>query len=262
MLVLPLDCSPGPGAVTSLAVHLRKYGSNDFVRENPSKIWEWEDGALSRTNVYKERHLQPGIQPLMGTNLDLTGSGTQNFIGNQRSHALQINLQSNMWIHVNEIWPGHRFDGEDRAFFLKDDPEFDSATIRLLGCVPPKQGGHQSDIDFECTFIALGWSSTKKDSPPQCSILDYRRNSAALLQLRSDVSVWDYSRKKYLLYLKYHKIPKHSVAVIQIPDKGIAVKVSFELHFVDDPTVCRNRFWRIQFSCEQVDNETWDFEAT
>jgi len=276
---LPLDCSTDPSANKTLAVRLRKYGPNEFVRESPWEVWEWEEETLYRANIQKDRHLLAEIDKLVKADPDRPGRpGTHYFVGQHRSHALQINLPPDMWHHLFHVWPGHRFDGEDQVFFLTGDDDYDSAMIRLRGRVPPapgpvspgsggrvaptsSSGERHTDIDFECMFCAVGWSSTEESSV-QCSILDYREYSTALAEFRKDVSGWDFNRRQYMKHLKHHGIPKASAVVIQIPDTGRTVRVSFKLIPVEDTTVCRNRFWKVEFTCvfEGAVDEIWEME--
>jgi len=180
--VLPLNCSRGDASTKMLGVRLRKCGPNEFVRENLWSIGEWDESCtLFCSDTQKDRYLKAEIETQTPTQ-----TGMHDFIGQQRSHVLQIKLPPEMWQHLFHIQSGYRFDGEDRVF-LTDGPEYDSAMVRLRGSlVPPSQGGRHTDIAFECMFCALGWSSTDETSL-QSSLLDYRAHSAALADLKSDI---------------------------------------------------------------------------
>jgi len=246
--VLPLDCSEDPNTV--LGVRLRKYGPNEFVRENPYKVEEFGKRALLRSFIEK-RHLLVDMKSaeLAADPTSRYAHGTaHNFVGQRRFHALQIKLPKEMWQHPFGVRPGHRYDAEDLAFFITGDSEYDSGMLRLKGSLTTPVDGPRTKVDFDCLFCAIGWSSTNIESL-QCTILDRRHHTMALAEFHDDVSGWDYHREQSLLHLIQHNIPKASSVCIQIPGTDTWVHVSFTVRLVDDQSVCRNKYWRVEFSC-------------
>ena len=261
--LLPLDCSNDLNTI--LGVRLRKCGPSEFVRENVYKIEEFDKRALLRSNI-ETRHLLVDIE---GAELyaDLRHPHpVHNFVGQRRIHALQIKLPKEMWQHPFGVWPRHRYDGEDQAFFITSDSDYDSGVLWFRGSLTPPMGGLHANIDFDCIFCALGWSSTDIDSL-QCTLLDQRPYTTALAAFHSDVSGWDYHPEQCLLHFIHHKIPRASSVRIQIPGTDTCAYVSFTASLVDDQSVCRDRFWRIEVSVDfyhgiggvpQVEYGKWD----
>jgi hypothetical protein len=247
--ILPLDCSDDPNIM--LGVRLRKCGPNEFVRENPYEVEKFEKFGkrkLLLSNIEK-RHLLIDIESAEpNADSGYPHPDAHNFVGQRRIHALQLKLTKEMWLHPLFIRPGHRFDAQDQAFFITGDPEYDSGMLRLRGSLTPPMGGLRTEVAFDCLFYALGWSSTNIDSL-QCTLLDQRLYVTELAEFHSDVAGWDYHREQCLMHLIHHEIPKASSVRIQIPGTDTWAYVSFTPRWVDDQSVCRKSFWRIEFSC-------------
>jgi hypothetical protein len=250
--LLPLDCYPASKPNVILCVRLRKLGHNEFVRENPYEIVEFTR-PLARPIIMSNRYLLPELpmqddKPRPGKPL---GIRNPDFIGQTRSRAIQLNLPKGMWLHMLDVWPSHRFDGEDQVFYLTGhDLEHDSAMVRLRGGVL-SGSGEPVEVSFECVFCAVGWSSTDPNSL-HCTVLDYGRFATALSEFRAEVCRWDFHRKYFLERLIYHRMPWASSVVIQ--EKKSRIRVSYKRRLVEDANICRDSFWRIEFSwalCEE-----------
>ncbi len=87
----------------------------------------------------------------------------------------------------------------------------------------------------------------------QCTVLDYGLHASAVSEFQSLISGWDCHRDHFLEQLVHLKIPKSSSVVIPIPETSRVVCVSITPSLVADRSICRNKFWRIQFSCKVYD---------
>ena len=268
--LLPLDCCYDSRPEVTLCVRLRKCGYNEFVREDPYGVVEFLRPLLSPI-ILANRYLlpdtttqewgsaDPSNTPESAMNMDL--------VGQNRSRAIQLELPVGMWLHTIDVWPGYRFDGEDRAFYLTG-PNFahDASIQRLRGGVLSSFGEHIK-VNFECVFCTLGWSSTDEDNPPQCTLLDYSKVASVLTELRTEVCGWDFHRNYVLERLVFHGMPRTSSVVVQ--GKWSRVRVSFKVELVTDGNVCRGKFWRVVFSFEscgdesdgQESSEEWVFDT-
>ncbi|KAK4117990.1 hypothetical protein N657DRAFT_651756 [Parathielavia appendiculata] len=247
--LLPLDCHPESKPDVTLYVRLRKLGHNEFVRENPYDVVEFpQTKLLDRPIIPVSRYLLPELpfheeDALIG---QIPRNPNADFVGQTRTCALQVKLPEGMWLHMLDVWPGHRFDAEDHIFYLGGhDAGHDSAMARLRGG-RLSEAGEPMQVDFECIFCAAGWSSTNPDSR-QCTVLDYGRFASALSEFRAEVCGWDFRTSHFLERLVYHGMPRASSAVVQ--GKKSRMHVSFKGSLVQDPNICRNKFWRIEFLC-------------
>ncbi|KAM7194145.1 vegetative incompatibility protein HET-E-1 [Naviculisporaceae sp. PSN 640] len=273
--LLPLDCYNEDNRTAVVCVRLRKYGWNGMVRENPAKIEEITTPLLMPMTIGC-RYLIPET-PLHwhGT----PDGGGVDFIGQSREHAIQFELGSGIWFQFLDIWPAHRFDGEDRLFYLNEKSENDACMLRLRGGVLSPSGLQR--VDFEFMFCAAGWSSTlaselsegngsresKLEPPLQCGVMDYREYAAAFSEFRTDAQGWDFHSEHFLERLVYHQMPKRSSIVMEVHGNGRAsvgeagsplpkwVRVWFEADRDQDPDVCRNDFWKITFHREYSDDK-------
>ena len=258
--LLPLDCSYASKPDVTLCVRLRKCGYSEFVREDPYSIVEFSRPLLSPI-ITRNRYLLPDTSTqewgdTEGASPEEVAAADLDVIGQSRSHAIQLELPLGMWLHMIDIDPGYRFDGEDRVFYLTGhNTEHDSSLVRLRGGIL-SPFGEPIKINFECMFFASGWSSTDPDNPPQCTLLDSTKFSPVLLKLRDEACGWDFHRNYVLERLNFHGLPKASSVVVQ--GKECPVRVSFQLDLVSDGDICQGPFWRATFSwesCEEMDSE-------
>ncbi|KXX81983.1 Vegetative incompatibility protein HET-E-1 [Madurella mycetomatis] len=266
--LLPLDCFCEFRPEARLCVRLRKCGYNEFVRDDPCGIVEVTTPLLGPV-LPSNRYLIPDITTqewMHDAEVDNPTAWTAipDPIARNRSHAIQIQLPDDMWLHMVDIWPGYRFDGEDRIFYLTGgDTEHDAAVVRLRrGAV--SRFGQPIEVNFECVFCALGWSSRDEKRPPQYTLLDYSKFASVLTKFRDEVRGWDFHRSLVLKRLKFHSMPRASSTVVQ--SRGSLVRVSFELKRVTDNEICHDGFRRAIFSCEPFDGgyiqncgEEWSF---
>jgi len=145
-----------------------------------------------------------------------------------------------MWLHMLDVWPGYRFDGEDQVFYLTgDNTEHDTCMIRLKGGdVSPDS--NRMEVDFECVFFGIGWSSTKHSNPPLCTVIDYGSVALVLPEFRADACGWDFHRKYVLERVIFHGIPRTSSVVIH--GRTSRVRVSFTLAPTSDRNICSGAF--------------------
>ena len=167
--LLPLDCCYDSRPEVTLCVRLRKCGYNEFVREDPYGIVGFVRPLLSPI-IPANRYLLPDTTTQewggMESNNISEPAMNMDLISQNRSHAIQLELPVGMWLHMLDIWPGYRFDGEDQAFNLTGPNfEHDASMLRLRGSILSRFG-EPIEVDFECVFCTLGCSSTDENNPP------------------------------------------------------------------------------------------------
>ncbi len=255
--LLPLDCHPESRPDVTLCVRLRKLGHNELVRENPYKLEIVEfSRPLVRPISSLTRYLLLPELPIQEEEQEpgkvLVAGPIPDFIGQTRDYAIQIQLPEGMWLHMLDIWPGNRFDGEDRVFYLaRHSIEHDSAMVRLRGGILSGLGV-SDEVDFECVFCAAGWSSTDQRRL-QCTLLDYARFATALSEFRTEACGWDFHTNHFLERLIYHRMPQASSVVVQ--GKRSRIRISFKASLVEDANICRDTFWRVEFTCAPCEEE-------
>jgi hypothetical protein len=252
--LLPLDCQPESRPDVTLCVRLRKLGHNELVRENPYGIVKFSR-PLARPISLLNRYLLAEL-PIQEEDQEpgkvLAAGPIPDFIGQTRDYAIQIQLPEGMWLHMLDIWPGNRFDAEDRVFYLaRHSIEHDSAMVRLRGGILSDLG-IPVEVDFECVFCAAGWSSTDQGRL-QCTVLDYARFVTALSEFRTEACGWDFHTHYFLERLIYHRIPRASSVVVR--GKQSRIRISFKASLVEDANICRDTFWRVEFSCASCDED-------
>lgn len=252
--LLPLDCAHEGNPSATLCVRLRKYGPNEFIRENPDVIETFVGTDLRKPIIPSNRYLLLDV-PIRDMGTAAPRRKPFDLIGQSRTHAIQFKLPLGMSIQMLDISPGHRFDGEDVAFYLNEESDYDSCMARMrVGVLSPLAGGSDK-ADFECMFCALGWSSISPrpgdTGALQCAVLDYREYAAAFSEFRFDARGWDFHRAYFLERLVFHGMPRRSCLVIEVrrADTGQSewVRVRFEASRVRDENVCRNEYWRVEF---------------
>lgn len=167
--LLPLDCCYDSRPEVTICVRLRKCGYNEFVREDPYGIVGFVWPLLSPI-IPANRYLLPDTTTQewggMESNNISEPAMNMDLISQNRSHAIQLELPVGMWLHMLDIWPGYRFDGEDQAFNLTGPNfEHDASMLRLRGGILSRFG-EPIEVDFECVFCTLGCSSTDENNPP------------------------------------------------------------------------------------------------
>ena len=244
--VLPLDCCGSSGK--PVGVGLRKCGPDQFVRDDPFDLSEWE--SLWFPHAQDEMYLLtrlPERQAISSsdTNIDF---GRAFSIAKPRSHVLQIELSETMRIY--DLWSMARWDDEDQLFFVQRDTAWDSAVLRINAPFFSERKG-RPDISgrLECVFFAVGWSDTKSKGP-KCSVLEYSPYATALSEIQSHLVKWDPDRLRVIDLLKFLEIPKSPAAEVKIPGTDRSILVSFKPTLVRDPELCANEFWRLKFFCE------------
>ncbi|KAK5053351.1 hypothetical protein LTR84_002325 [Exophiala bonariae] len=260
--ILPLDCYWTPQRF--IGVKLRKCGPDQFVREDPWSLVE--DTRDFYPNGPRERFL---LSRLPGINISshFLITDTSEFIAQSRSHVLQLRYPSEMV--TIDGWPWSRFDDEDQVFFINSNsPGYWDACSKRLGInVTVQTGEREVDVDIECMFYALGWSSLEVDNL-QCTLVDYRSFHAALTEVQSQITSWDHDSRQVLEQLAWNKIPKCSLVTVKIAGSDCSVAISFKPTLVRDKKVCRGQFWRISFSCDvfqsgslpHVIDEEWNID--
>lgn len=248
--ILPLDCYWAPQRF--LGVRLRKCGPDQFVREDPWSLVE--DTKLFYPNAPRERLLLVRL-PELRLPSDPLISDTRYFIPESRSHALQIQLPSEMW--SIDAWPWSRFDDEDQLFFINSNSpgRWDACSKRLGAEFTVQASPQKIDVNIECMFCAVGWAASEASSL-QCTLVDYRSFHVALNEVQSQIVHWNPDRHQFLDHLVQNKIPKCSVATFEIPGSAFSVAVSFRPTLVRDKRICRGPFWRVKFSCEIYQSES------
>ncbi|KIN05218.1 hypothetical protein OIDMADRAFT_51035 [Oidiodendron maius Zn] len=257
--ILPLACSCAPQQ-SSLGVRLRKCGSDQFIREDPWTLIEDTENLLP--NCTRQRYLLTGL-PEINLYPDSQTLDMSLLIAQTRSNVLQIRLPANIDIH--DAWPWDRFDDEDQLFFVSGEPRKDSASMRLRVDFPTQVRRRKTTAEFECVFYAIGWSELETSSL-QCTLVDYRSFTTKLNEVQSEITGWGHDRRLVLEDLAFHEIPKCSSAALKIQGTEKSALVSFTPVLVSDPRICRNSFWRIEFSCDlcetnklpQIQEEGWD----
>lgn len=251
--VLPLDCYWNPKI--SLGIRLRKCGPDHFIREDPwsfvqYKAHLWANGATQRYFLTE----LPGQHPGSDTS---PFADMRFFIPQLRSHVLQIKRPSGTGTY--DCWPWSRWDDEDGVFFVTDDTTWDSATVRLRTTRTVQNDQGSTSIEFETVLYAIGWSSldTQGSRGIQCSIIKYQPFASTVKEVHSQIALRDNKTHQVLRELNYHKIPKASAAIFDIPGSNASAVVSFTPRLATDPDICRNKFWRIEVSCEIYEPENF-----
>lgn len=245
--IFPVACSWAPRR--SLGVRLRMCGPDQFIRDDPWTLAEYTENLFRYAP--KARYLLtelPEIYPRPGSQI----SDMSLFIAQTRSHVLQIRLPTEMRIY--DAWPGSRFDDEDRLFFVSGNTRWDSATLRLNIHCTAQVDRRETTVELECMFYGKGWSMLEPSSL-HCTLVDYRPFTTRLNEVQSKISAWNYDRYHVLDALIYYKIPKCSSVAFKIQGTKTSALVSFMPSLVSDPSICRNKFWRIEFSCDLYETD-------
>jgi hypothetical protein len=199
--VLPLHGSPDSGFC--LGVRLRKYGPEQFVREDPWQLLQYK-GPLW-PNTAKATYLlidPPGI--LSHPSSFITDMSS--FITSRRSHALQVEFPQGT--EASEFGPSSRFDNEDHAFFLVGDDAWDTAIIQFDVSVSHVIGSRTKVFKSELVFYALGWSSSHFHDL-QCTLVNYAPPLAGTIDLvQRRISDWEHNRFQILGLLQYRRFPR------------------------------------------------------
>jgi hypothetical protein len=244
--VLPLACSSAPQQ--SLGVRLRKCGPDQFIREDPCTLVQYTEHLLP--NAPRESYLLTEL-PETNPQPDSQVFDMSRFI-ETRSHVLQIRLPFEMGIY--NAWPPGRFDKEDLLFFVSGDSRWDSGALRLRGNFSAQVGQRKTKIELECMFYAVGWSALTLSSL-QCTLVDYQSFNTELNDVQSRLAAGDTDMRQVLQILIYHKIPRSSLASWKIPGTKTSALVSFTPTLISNPSICRNKFWRIEFSCKLCETD-------
>ncbi|KAK0663437.1 HET-domain-containing protein [Cercophora samala] len=240
--VLPLNCSDIKRPV---GIRLRKCGPDRFVRENPWEFVEYE--TIFWPNVPRVRYLLPELADVEARVVPEPLTDMRHLIAQCRRHALQIDYPLEMDIY--DAWPWSRCDDEDRAFFVTGDGPWDSGSMRFTVKIEVPIGDKKRTVEFEVMFYALGWSSTDINEL-QCSLLEYQEHSAALNATHTQIGGWDHNRYQLTEVLIHHKVPRISAVVYRVEGTEWVVVVSFALVWIRNPHICRNYFWKAEFSCK------------
>jgi hypothetical protein len=143
--------------------------------------------------------------------------------------------------------------GEDQVFFVSGDPRWNSSALRLCANFT-SFGRRKTKVEFEYTFYAVGWSVLDLGRL-QCTLVDYRTFITELNEVQSQITAWDHDRTQVLEQLVYHKIPRSATTAFGIPGTKTSTLVSFTPTLVSDPSICQNKFWRVEFSCEVYETD-------
>ena len=244
--VLPLDCSWPLGKL--LGVNLRMCVPDQFIREDPWNLVKYTERFFP--NAPRERYLLTEL-PEMNVGPDYQIWDMSLFIAKTRSHVLQVSLPLEMRIY--DAWPWNRFDDEDQLFFVCGDLRWDSCALKLCANYT-SVGRRDTKIEFVCMFYAVGWSALDLGRL-QCTLVDYRSFTTELNEVQSQIAAWDHDRPQVLEQLVYHKIPRSATAAFRIRGTKTSTLVSFTPTLVSDPSICQNKFWRVEFSCEVYEDE-------
>lgn len=250
--VLPLRCSSAEE--DSLGVQLRKCGPDQFVREDP---WNLIHCALdANTNAPRERYL---FTQLPKTEMDPRPiMNMSSFISRIRSHVLQVKCEHGFI--MSDAWNWGRWDGEDDLFFVSRNTSWDSSVIRFNMNVPGET------LNLKCTFYAIRWSCLANSSF-QYTLVEDQRFANSLSEIQSWLVIWNHVSLQVMQKLISYNIPKTSSIAIKCPTIQKTALISGVANIQENTNICRNKFWRVSFSYQLLDDEfvpeirstTWKF---
>ena len=244
--VLPLDCCGSSGK--PVCVRLRKCGPDQFVRDDPFDLSEWE--SLWFPHAQDEMYLLtrlPERQANLGSDASIDFASAFS-IARSRSHVLQVEHSESMQIY--DRWPSGHWDYDDQLFFVQGDTAWDSAVLGINARFFFERKGRPDVSGFlECIFFAVGWSDTKSNGP-KCSILELSRYDTALSEVQRQLVKWDPDSLRVSRSLDFYKIPRSPAAEVKIPGTDCSILVWFKPTLVRDPELCVNEFWRLRFFYE------------
>lgn len=227
-----LDCARD--GITNLGVRLRKFGPDQFVREDPWSLLSCSGSLYS--GIPRERYFvsefpdqPPGV------------ALSTHFIAQARASGLQMQLTENLYLIGS--WPRARYDGEDQLFYTNTENEGDSAIARICISLPGLDG---EMVDFEAMFIAVGWAQGDV-TQFQGTIVDYEENSITLKELVAEFSELEHSKDQVIGKLRRCGIPRAHSSLFKVPETDHTVIVSFTPSIAEDPEICSGEFWRIAF---------------
>jgi hypothetical protein len=253
--ILQLDCIDDTR--WPLGIRLRKCGPDQYIREQP-----WNVLICTRyhqADVVKERYLLSDLPAFRGYHTvvspQLWDIGT--FVKQTRHSVLQVHTPQEMGIWSAS--PLATFDDEDMLFFVSEDSDSaqtdrEFCALRLAANISFELEGQAIEVKFESMFYAIGWS-TQSSEGFQCTMVDYQSFSTELVEIQSQMNMYDLHREELHKHLMYHKIPKLSNNIFTIPETTYSIVVSFLPEKIDDPRICQKAFWRIVFSWELCKTE-------
>lgn len=244
--VLSINGKSGSGK--PLGIRLRKVGPDLFLREDPWTLLE-SDMPLG-PNAPVERYLLTKWPTSILNNSMFVDVHTM--IRRVRQTVLQIKLPPEITIYG--AWPWPRFDDEDQLFFTAGDSQEDFGSLRLTTRFTIELGGRDRTVVLESMFYAVGWSSLGSRRL-QCTLIDYQDSASKVNELQFGISHWDNDGTTVLDQLAYHKFPKQCAVRSKLPRTKCTAIVSFKPQLVDDLSICANKFWSIEFSCEIYKND-------
>lgn len=244
------------GAESSLGIRLRKYGPNQFVRENPDVLETLDQSSIWDSTAEEKYLLAQPIARLFGGVATVTN---QMIIQRNRARVFQLHLADALT--VNFAYPSSRYDDEDMVFFLpgREDRGCDGIAATLDGRMQLTLGAGPVNVAFSCFFYAFGWDpdSTESSNAPQCTILNYRKYDSALNYITSQLVQHDQNSLETMDNMLYHKIPRCSTAIFNFPKSRLSVVVSLVMERKINKRICPDEFWRVKFTCkEYTDNQT------
>ena len=248
--ILPLQCKNFASG-RPVGVQLKKVGPEQYLRENPWEVVEYN--AISSPKTSLEQYLLTKTSASGGSYTDSYES-LATIMYRVRRRVLQIKLPPELDLYG--AWPLARFDHEDHLFFISGEPYGDFGSLRVQGSFVFEFEEREVKVALDIMFYAVGWGIFERDgqdaSMLQCTVFDYRSHAALVSELQFGIAHWDHDSRYVLDQLSHHDIPKCFRVVQEISETPCAAVVSFIPSIISDPTVCRNPFWRIEFSCDVV----------
>ncbi|KIW10635.1 hypothetical protein PV08_11599 [Exophiala spinifera] len=228
---------------TSLGIRLRKSWPGSFVREDPYGLVRDDSGE-----DYKGLSLSPQASTYLLTRSPETQGSRTSFISRIRSNVIQFQLPPEM--SILSVWPLGYWDEEDQVFFNVGDADSACSGLRLYISKTVKVTGKNVKVRARCMFYALNWATDSRGpmaTETQFSVFDYDPWAATLSEIQSQMP--DHPHVPHALYLfKRYEVPKAQSAVLNIPDTKMSMLVSFNYTRVENRDICRNSFWRLEFS--------------
>jgi hypothetical protein len=234
--ILPLQCRNRVNG-KSMGIRLKKVGAEQFLRENPWELVEYEDAVSPKRDT--ERYLLtkiPGgvVQP---SYVEMTS-----VFRHVRQGVLQIRAPPELSMYG--AWPPARFDQEDQLFFISGELYGDFGSIALKGSFGFEFEKRQMKVKLDLVFYAFGWRSTERPEL-QCTILDKLSHADTISELQTGDADWNHDSRYVRDVLRNRKIPKRSRAVQEIQGTPYATVVTFKPSIISDPLVCEFPFWSI-----------------
>ncbi|KAH3983276.1 hypothetical protein HBH98_069080 [Parastagonospora nodorum] len=233
--VLPLNCTVDGRPIH---VRLRQVGYDKYVRVDPSRLFQYDEGALQTT--------RPAEHHLLLTVGKKEMSSESKFLPFKRRHVIKVAAQPTAlpW----SPWPADRYDMEDQLFFITGDSAQDFSMIDITFLIQSPLITTSEYKWVRCKFIAVGWSAGSL-SNAQFGVVEEDKYAAKIRALQPQITDWSRNSELLAYYLNRYKVPKAKAVRFPLSHLGYVAHVTFAAIPDDSPSICQSNMWTISFSC-------------